>query len=265
MSVLRLTPLVIFISLIMLFTSLSAYAFEFRLEAGGSYEYLSPHATYGSWKSGFIRLYHRPFSDFTYFLEGSVFSRKREGDAALGVIGAYKDWSPWLYTYSSLSFGSNSPYLHKYRLDHEFNFKVGAKRNIVPSFGFTYIKYHDVHKDYIVYPGITYYGRGFVITYRHFINRSYPGSVSSSSDLLSLGIGQEGKSWTYLDLSFGKQAYLATYLASPQEVRQKAFYISLSHRHWIKKNFGLFGGLNYFKLKDGYEKYGFSAGLFKDF
>ncbi len=258
MSVLRLTPLAILISL-------SAYAFEFRLEAGGSYEHLSPHATYGSWKSGFLRLYHRPFSDFTYFLEGSVFSRKHEGDATLGVIGAYKDWSPWLYTYSSLSFGSNSPYLPKYRLDHEFNFKVGEQKNIVPSLGFTYIKYHDVHKDYIVYPGITYYGRDFVITYKHFFNRSDPGSVSSSSDLISLGIGQEGKSWTYLDISYGKQAYLATYLANPQEVRQNAFYVALSHRHWIRKDMGLFGSISYFKLSKGYEKYGLSAGLFKDF
>lgn len=258
MSVLRLTPLVVFISL-------SVYAFDFRLEAGGNYEYLRPNATYGSWKSGFLRLYHRPFSHFTYFLEGGVFSRKHEGDALLGVFGAYKDWSEWLYTYSSLSFGSNSSYLPKYRLDHEFNFKVGPKKNIVPSLGFTYIKYHDIHKDYIVYPGITYYGRGFVITYKHFINRSDPGSVSSSSELLSLGIGQEGKSWTYLDISYGKQAYLATYLASPQEVRQKAFYISLSHRHWIKKDLGLFGSLNYLKLKDGYEKYGFQGGIFKEF
>jgi len=258
MSVLRLIPLVVL-------TGLSAYAYDFRLEMGGNYEYLSPNATYGSWKSGFLRLYHRPVQGFTYFLEGGAFSRKHEGDAVLGVLGAYKDWSPWLYTYTSFSTGSNSTYLPKYRLDQEFNFKLGEKKNIVPSIGFTYIKYHDIHKNYIVYPGISYYGEGFVITYKHFINRSDPGSVNSSSDLVSIGIGQEGKSWTYLDISYGKQAYLATYLANPQEVRQKALYISLSHRHWIKKDLGLFGGLSYLKLKDGYEKYGFQAGIFKEF
>ena len=135
MSVPRLITLAMLISL-------SAYAYDFRLELEGNYEYLSPHNTYGSWKSGFLRLYHKPVQGFTYFLEGGVFSRKHEGDAVLGVLGAYKDWSPWLYTYTSFSAGSNSTYLPKYRLDHEFNFKVGEKRNIVPSIGFTSAKYH---------------------------------------------------------------------------------------------------------------------------
>lgn len=258
MNVLRLIPLTMLISF-------SVYAYDFKLEAGGNYEYLSPNNTYGSWKSGFLRLYHKPTQDFTYFLESDVFSRKHEGDAMLGVLGAYKDWSQWLYTYTSLSIGSNSDYLPKYRLNQEFNFKIGEKKNIVPSIGFTYAKYYDVHKDFIIYPGITYYGEGFVITYRHFINKSSPGSVSSSSDLISFGVGQEGKHWTYLDVSYGKQAYLATYLANPQEIGQKSLSISLTHRHWIKKDLGLFGGLNYLKLENGYEKYGFQAGVFKDF
>ena len=253
------------IPLLILIFYLNAYAFDFRLEAGGNLEYLSPLSTYGTWKSGYLRFYHKLSKDFTYFLEGSVFSRKHKGDAVLGVLGAYKDWTPWLYTYTAFSVGSNSLYLSKYRVDHEFNFKVGEKKNIVPSMGFTYIKYHDVHKDYIVYPGISYYGEGFVITYKHFLNKSDPGSVYSSSDLVSLGVGQEGKSWTYLDVSYGKQAHLATYLVKPQQVRQNSLYVSFSHRHWIKKDFGLFGGLGYLKLKEGYEKYGLQVGIFKDF
>ncbi|WP_340690518.1 YaiO family outer membrane beta-barrel protein [Hydrogenobacter thermophilus] len=253
----------VILTLLLLFET--ALAYNFRLEVGAGYEYLSPHKIYGDWKSGFLRFYHRPSNDLTYFLEADAFSRKNLGEAALGAFGLYKDWSPWLYTYSSLSAGSSSSYLPKFRLDHEFNLKLGPQKNIVPSVGFTYIKYHDVHKDYIMYPGITYYGEGFVITYKHFFNKSQPGSVSSSTDLISLGIGQEGKSWTYLDMYYGKQAYLATYLTSPEEVRQKSLYISLKHILWIRKDFALFGGVSYFKLKDGYEKYGFQAGFFKDF
>lgn len=259
MSVLRLTLLA------GLLVSTNSYAFQVRVEAGGRYEYLTPHSTYGSWKTGFVRLYQRLSNDFTYFVEGSAFTRKKEGDAVLGVLGAYKDWSPWLYTYSAVSVGSNSTYLPQLRLDHEFNFKLGTERNIVPSLGFTHIKYHGVHKSYIVYPGITYYGRGFVITYKRFFNESDPGSVHSSSDLVSVGIGEEGKSWTYLDVSYGKQAYLATYLATPQEVRQNALYLSFSHRQWIRKDWGVFGSVSYLKLKRGYEKYGIQGGLFKDF
>jgi hypothetical protein len=261
MNVLKLIPLVVFTCL----NVLSAYAYDFRLEVGGTYEYLSPKAIYGTWKSSSLRFYHKPSQDFIYFLEGGFFSRKHEGDAVLGVVGAYKDWNSWFYTYTSFSVGSKSTYLPKYRLDQEFNFKIGEKKNIVPSIGFTYIKYHDVHKDCIIYPGIIYYGEGFIITYKHFINKSDPGSVTSSSDLVSFGIGQEGKRWTFLDISYGKQAYLATHLANPQEIKQKELYISFSHRHWIKKDLGLFGGLGYSKLNGGYEKYSFTAGIFKDF
>lgn len=251
--------------LVLLFNTQIASAFEFRLETGLNYEYLSPHSTYGSWKNTFVRLYHNPVEGFTYFVEGNAFWRDKEGNAASGAIGAYKDWSNWLYTYSSISFGSTSSYLPEFRFDHEFNFKIGKEKNIVPSMGLTYIKYHDVHKDYMIYPGITYYGSGFILTYKHFFNRSDPGSVSSSSDLISIGIGEEGKSWTYLDFSYGKQAYLATYLLSPQAVKQNSLNLSLTRRQWIKKDFGIFGGISYFKLQDGYEKYGFTFGFFKDF
>lgn len=243
----------------------TALAYDYRIEVGANYEYLSPHRTYGDWRSGSVRFYHKCSSDFTYFLEGSFFSREKEGEAGLAVIGLYKDWSPWLYTYSSLSAGTTSSYLPKVRLDHEFYFKVGSEKNIVPSAGVTYIKYHDVHKDYIIYPGITYYGKGFVITYKYFLNKSQPGSVRSSSNLISLGIGQEGKSWTYLDVSYGKQAYLATYLTSPQEVRQNSFYTSLKHILWIRKDLAVSFGVSYFKLENGYKKYGFQAGFLKDF
>lgn len=243
-----------------------AYSFEDykRIEIGGSYETLSPKSTYGDWKTGGITFFHKPKTDFSYLVGSNLFSRK-EGQAGLIWGGAYKDWSEWLYTYTSLSFGSQSSYLPKYRFDNEFNFKVGEKKSLVPSLGFSYIKYHDVHKDSVLSLGFTYYQDWWNFSYRHFINKSGPGNVSSSSDFISLGIGKEKKHWTYFDFSFGKQAYLATYLANPQEVRQSSIYAAVKHRHWIKENFGIFGDVSYFKLRGGYEKYGFGLGFFREF
>ena len=243
----------------------TAFAYNYRVETGMSYEYLSPHDVYGDWKGGYVRFYHRPSGNATYFLEFSAFSRKNPGEAFMGVFGLYKDWSPRLYTYSSISASTSSSYLPAFRLDHEFYFKLGVQKNIVPSLGFTYIKYHDIHKDYIFYPGITYYGKGFVVTYKHFLNRSQPGSVYSSTDLVSLGIGQEGKGWIYIDVSYGKQAYLATHLTSPEEVKQNALNLSVKRIMWIKKDLALSLGVSFFKLENGYEKYGFLAGFIKDF
>ncbi len=251
----------IFVILTELGFSLDGYK---RVEMGASYEALSPKSIYGSWKTGGFTFFHKPKPDFTYFIGGYSFSRK-EGEAALLWGGAYKDWTDWLYTYSSFSFGTKSVYIPKYRLDHEFNFKIGERRNLVPSLGLSYIKYHDVHKDLVIGLGFTYYQEGWNFTYRHFINRSEPGNVVSSSDLLSLGIGREKHHWTYLDFSFGKQAYLATYLANPQEVRQNSLYVAIKHRHWITNDLGIFGDVSYFKLKGGYEKYGIGFGFFKEF
>ncbi len=235
-----------------------------RIELGGSYERLSPESVYGTWKTGSFSFYHKPIEGFTYSLGLSGFSRK-EGEASLVWGGAYKDWTERFYTYSAVSFGTMSDYLPRYRIDQEFNIKVGRRKNLVPALGASYIRYHDIHKDLVISIGFTYYHEGWNFTYRHFINESYPGSVRSSSNLVSVGFGREKSSWTYVDLSFGKQAYLASYLASPEEVRQRSFYIAFKHRRWITKDFGVFADISYLKLNKGYEKYGVGLGAFKEF
>ncbi len=235
-----------------------------RLEANFSYEYLSPNGVYGSWNTLSLGFYDKPREDLTYFLQLGAFSRK-EGEALLGTIGAYKDWGDRLYTYSALSAGTRSDYLPQIRIDHDFNIKFGAIKNIVWTAGASYLRYFDVHKDIILSTGITLYLDRWIWKYRLFRNESDPGSIVSYSQLISAGYGREGWQWTYLDFSFGKQAYLATYLASPEEVRQNSLYTSLKHRHWIGKDYGIFGDLSYLKLKEGYDKYGLSLGIFREF
>lgn len=235
-----------------------------RVEVLGSYERLSP-SLYGERKVGTFSFFHKPLNDFTYFITFSGFSRK-EGDAMLWSAGAYKDWTSNFYTYTSISHGTNSVYLPKIRFDLEAYPKLGPAKNIVPAIGFSYVKYHkDIYSDTIFPVGLTYYGDGWNITYKHFINISNPGSVKSSSDLISIGIGREKHYWTYLDLSYGKQAYLATHVVVPVEVRQNTLRVGLNHRRWINNYSGFILGADYFKLENGYEKYGFSFGLFKEF
>lgn len=235
-----------------------------RLEMSFSYEYLTPHDVYGTWKNFSIGLHNKPKPDLTYFVQLGVFSRK-EGDGMLGNVGAYKDWGSRLYTYSALSIGTNSEYLPRIRIDNDFNIKIGAMKNIVWTAGVSYIKYFDLHKDLILSTGLTLYNGNWISGYRVSMNDSSPGNVISYSHHVSIGYGKEGWQWTFLDLSYGKQAYLATSVLIPEEVRQDAPYISIKHRRWIGKNFGVLIELNYLKLKDTYEKYGFSSGIFKEF
>ncbi|MBI5043029.1 MAG: YaiO family outer membrane beta-barrel protein [Nitrospirae bacterium] len=236
-----------------------------RIEINLTYEHLTPNEIYGDWKNLSLAYYRTPKSDFSYFLQAEAFSRK-EGDGVLGVIGAYKDWMEYLYTYSSVSAGSNSEYLPMFRGDHDFNLKLGEDRNIVWITGITYIKYFDVHKDLILSTGLAlYYPADWIWMYRIFINDSDPGNMISYSHLFSVGYGREKWQWTYLNISFGKQAYLATYLQSPEEVNRDTFRIALKHRLWLNKDYGIMAEASYLKLDEEYEKYGFSLGFFKEF
>ncbi len=235
-----------------------------RVEANFCFEYLTPHGTYGNWITGNVAFYSKQSSDLTYFVQGAFYNRD-EGNDLGGAVGAYKDWASFLYTYSAVTAGTHSTYLPRVRADHDFNFKIGPKKNIVLTTGITFIDYYNDHRDLIVSGSPTVYVDKWVLQYRLFYNNSYPGSVSSFSHLVSVGYGEERWQWTYLNVSFGKQAYLATQLATPEAVSNNSLYINLQHRHWLGKNYGIFGGVNYFKLEDGYEKFGVSLGVFWEF
>jgi len=235
-----------------------------RLEASFTFDYLRPNDTYGNWHSGNLIFYHKLSPDFTYFLQGSLLNRK-EGTGGTGTAGAYKGWTSFLYTCTSVTAGTHSTFLPEFRFDHDFNFSVWPSKKINFLTGISYIDYFDDHRSLIFSGGpmVTY--EKWVLHYRLFYNLSYPGSVSSFSHLISLGFGEEGWQWTHLNVSFGKQAYLATYVATPQEVNQNSLSVNLRHRHWLGKYYGVFGDVGYFKLDGGYERYGIGVGAFYEF
>ena len=235
-----------------------------RIELSGSYDYLSPHDAYCDWETVSAAFYRKERSDFTWYGELSAFTRK-EGKGALGVVGAYKDWTETLYTYSAISFGTNAVYLPKMRLDHTFNIKFGPEGKFVWLIGGTWIRYYTPHRDFILSTGVTAYLDRWVSEYRIFRNVSSPGAVESYSHLVSLAYGKESEQWTTVVLGYGKQAYQATELATPSEVSANSFSVSLKHRKWLKDNYGLMTELNYFNLQASYERGGVLIGVFREF
>ena len=232
-----------------------------RLEASYSYEYLDPRQAYGDWHTLNLALYTDISPTFTYLVEGTLFNRHGDNGIA-GTVGAYKYWSSWLNTYSAISVGSNTEYLHRFRADHDFNLKVGKENICVLTAGATYINYSDNRYDFIVSGGPVLYLDKWILQYRLFRNESNPGSVESFSHLISIGYGMEYWQWTYLNISFGNQAYMATYLSTPEAVNNDSLEIALKHRHWLGKYYGIFGEVSYFKLEEGYEKYEITCGVF---
>ena len=235
-----------------------------RVEGSFTYEHLDPSSDYGSWKNFNISYYQKYSKELTLVYQAGFFNRD-EGSATLFSLGAYKDWNPSLYTFSQLTVGTDSEYLPKYRLDHDFYYKYGENKQRVGILGFTDIDNYNVHSDTIVSIGMTYYAPKYNITYRFFANSSDPGSVNSNTHLLSVGYGAEKEYWTYFDISYGNQAYQSILEGGSSNFNEDALNIQVKHRHWLTENTGIFGSIGYFNLDNGYDKYLFQIGYFKEF
>ncbi|RZD14794.1 MAG: YaiO family outer membrane beta-barrel protein [Candidatus Acidulodesulfobacterium ferriphilum] len=238
-----------------------------RIDVGASYYFLEPHGIYGSWYIGTVKYYNNSIKKFNYFIEADGFSRTIEGKGLLGTIGAYTIWTPWLYTYSDISSGTNYLYLPEFRADNNFNFKLGKNKNIVWEIGGSYIKYNDNNLNLIASTGLTYYYKRWIASYRLFRVISDPGNVVSWSHLYSIGYGKRYWERTYLNVTTGNEAYLTTYLPVRYQsaVNYNALNIEIRQRIWLKKDFGIIGKLDYFILQGNYRAYGISIGIFKNF
>jgi YaiO family outer membrane protein len=235
-----------------------------RLELAATYEYLHPQSDFGDWKNVTVTLYRKENPDLTWFVQLGAHSRK-EGEGMLASAGAYKDWSESLFTYTALSAGTNSEYLPQFRADHDFNLRIGPEKNFVWVVGGTYIQYFDVHRDYILSTGLSAYLGKWVAEYRVFRNISDPGSEVSYSQLFGLAYGQDGQQWTSGKFSFGRQAYLATAVETPESVNNNSVLATLGHRRWLGRDYGVFWELSYFNLSHSYQKYGLTIGVFREF
>jgi YaiO family outer membrane protein len=235
-----------------------------RLDIAGTYEYLHPHGTYGDWGNITATLYRKERPDLTWFVQLGAHSRK-DGEGMLVSAGVYKDWTESIFTYTALTAGTNSAYLPQFRADQDFNLRIGPEKNFVWVVGGTYIQYFDVHRDYIVSTGFSAYLGRWVAEYRIFRNISDPGSETSYSHAFGLSYGEDGWQWSYVKFSFGRQAYQATNLETPEAVNNNSMLATVGHRRWIGKDYGVFGEASWFKLSHAYQKYGITIGFFKEF
>lgn len=238
-----------------------------RIDASTSYYFLDPHGIYGSWYIGTVKYYNNSIKKFNYFIEADGFSRTIEGKGLLGTIGAYTIWTPWLYTYSDISSGTNYLFLPEFRVDNNFNFKLGKTKNIVWEIGGSYIKYNGNNLDLIASTGLTYYYKRWIVSYRLFRTISDPGSIVSWSHFYSIGYGKRYWERTYLNVTTGNEAYLTTYLPAQYQrnVNYNALDIEIHQRIWLRKDFGIIGNLDYFILQGNYRAFGINIGIFKNF
>lgn len=237
---------------------------DHRIELRLSYDHLDPYDTYGGINAIAAAWYGKLPRVGSYFVEGDGFCRK-EGNAAMIVAGLYRDWFRRLYTYSSIAAGARSGFLPQFRVDHDFNIKLGPRENVVWTLGGSYISYFDEHRDTLLSTGLTLYAGKIIASWRGFRALSEPGSVESYSSVFDLGYGQEGKSWSFITFAPGSQGYMATYVSPFQRVEGRVTYVTLKHRRWLGNGYGVFGETGFLDLQDGYRKYGLMLGAFREF
>lgn len=217
---------------------------------------------FGNWDSGGMRL-TRSGEGHAWYMELNAYNRK-DGDGSAGqiVAGLYKDWTDWLYTFTSMSSGTNVDFLPRFRADQDFNFKLTEKRNIVWTLGGTFISYYNNSSDTILSTALNYYLPGWIFGGRYFYNISNPGALKSSSYSLSVDQGYWNRYMNTVIVSWGKQAYYATYLDSPQEVKRESTSVLLRHRNWIDEDWGFWVQGGYLSIKNGYHGESLGMGLF---
>jgi YaiO family outer membrane protein len=218
--------------------------------------------SFGDWDSGGMRL-TRSGDGNSWYVEANGYNRKKgDGGAPQMVGGVYKDWTDWLYTFTSMSTADDVDYLPSFRVDQDFNFKLGEKKAWIWTVGATYIDYHTGSSDTIYSTGLSWYLPGWVLGYRFFYNISDPGSYTSSSHSVSIDQGYWYRYMNTLIVSWGNQAYMATYLDSPASVQRDSQSVLLRHRHWIADDWGLWVQGGVLRVSNAYDGTSLGAGVF---
>ena len=245
-----------------------------HVEVAGTFEHLKPQETYGDWKTGRIQFSRDESPSSSWFVGYSKYDRKNDGRGQQFEAGTYIDWTDSFYTYTGVSTGSNCTFLPKLRIDQDFNFKFGSKKDLVWTIGDSYIE--DYGSDMTetgkqsfntISTGLTYYSQMWNYGYRVFRNVSHPGSLVSYSHLFSIGYGKEGKYMTSLSYTFGKEAVLDTQAYPFISDSNDSKLVTLNHRRWLglSHDYGYFTEISWLDVENGYRSVGCEIGIFKDF
>ncbi len=235
----------------------------YRLDVDLLHDRLSPGDVYGDWTTATATLYVRTLPRITPFVQVGLFERE-ETDAGLAV-GAYMDWSSRLYSYSAFTTGGRSHYLHRARWDHTFYLDTGLA---VAVLGGGYMEDHDGHRDRYLSFGPRWWRGRWIAEYRATWTESDPGSRVAWKHLLSVGTGEEGRSWLFVNLTVGREHYTATWVTPFQEVEHDFWDLNVSYQRWLRPRMGVKALLGYVDLGtgiDGYEKTSLGLGAFWEF
>ena len=139
-----------------------------------------------------------------------------------------------------------------------------AKRGLVLSAGFTHFSFGPIVKGNMYNTGFILYRPRAIIEGNYFLNVNQPGTKIGSSASLAVQRGQEGKQWTGVVVSGGKEVY--SYIAAtPLEVNLNSVSAQIFLRRWITRHYGYYVAFDHQTRFTAYSRTGATARMFFDF
>jgi len=238
----------------------------FRLELGGYENYVDNG--YGNWRGADAQLWYRGNQFFipAFFFESQT---QPTGTQQNYAFFSYLNWTKSFYTTQGFSaapqYGGNAAiFFPKRRYDIKANWKLPPSRNLILGVGFTDFDLGAPGHGQIFDLGGLWYHRKLVVQADLYVNRSQPGALYSSSGILAVQYGQEGKYWFGGTASGGHELYRLVG-ETPFDVKFNGYSFQMFYRKWVTRHAGIVTTLSYEDKLGEFQRVGGILNLFFDF
>ncbi len=201
-------------------------------------------------------------------LHWNLASQRHFGETGtVGALTAVHDFSPDWYGMLGIS-GATASFQNRYRVDVGAFRKWGAERRWVTGIALMHAASGDhIHHDNALRATLLYYApSGWTGETGVSVNRSSPGSVTSTRVFVAATAGQAGRHTVALRLEHGQEGYLpvAAGQSWPADVRFRSTEATLQWRQWITPRWGYVLGTQLYR-NPYYHRAGLQVGVFMDF
>jgi len=231
------------------------------VEAGLNYNILTDGQKdwFGQYVRGVVDYKHRDI--FAY----EIFHLEKFGDqGTFFALGNTHVFTPEWYTSISVGASAGGFFWPQFRVDAFLSKKWLERQQLITTIGFGYHDAKDVHYDYDLFIGATYYFDGpWIVEAGLHYNISEPGDVTAPGPFIAVTNGRNKEYFLVLRFGFGREAYQV--VGPTTSITDFASQVvTLTWRKWLTRDWGFKVQGEYYH-NPFYERLGFELGIFRDF
>lgn len=235
--------------------------FDDYIEGGIKYDSLTNG--FDDWKGGYLQGAWRQNQKNIWNWE-ILFQEQYNTSGNYSVAGLTHIFNPDWYGSVHVGGSGSGFFFPDYRIDATINKKLLPERNLVLTAGSGYIRQKDAHTDRYLYLGAAYYlPEAWLIEGGLRLNRSSPGSVSSTRYVLAISQARDNIRHISFSIDSGDESYLAIG-PSTSLVDFPSTLLTFNWREWLNNDFGMHMIAEYY-TSDVFNRTGITIGVFKEF